>query len=337
MELSADPLYLRLTTPSPMAGKLKVIPFPPAYAPHFQRINREPSGPLPQADAVVCTYTAAEHQALADVLSPGLYQENWNYYSHDFASYANDWTWRSPAKEVRRLGEYAVVIVGEKVVLLYHCQAHVATDSSALPIRRLFEQIIQETGCTTWIDTGTAGGIGPNVVEGDTVVGQNLVFDCTSFLKNESYAHESFPCTYPTADIDWTQAEALMAVNAAQLRPEATRAPKVWTADVITCDSFLFDAVGDPFGLETYDEGRALCEEMDCAVLGLCEQDLGMAMPKFTSLRSVSDPQMPELPGGVEAEKALASKVYDQFGYAAQCATLCAVWQVIADLNTNNR
>jgi hypothetical protein len=330
-------LLAHILTPSPMAGKLKPIPFPPDYAPHFQRINREPSGPLPQADAVVCTYTAAEHQAMADVLSPGLYQENWNYYSEDFASYLPDLTYRSPAKEVRRLGEYAVTIIGEKVVLLFHSQCHLATDSSALPLRRLFAQIIRETGCSLFVDTGTAGGIGPNVVEGDTVVGQNLVFDCTSFLKDEPYAHESFPCTYPTAGIDWTQAEALMAVNAGQLRPEATRAPKVWTADVITCDSFLFDAVGDPFSLETYDEGRALVEEMDCSVLGLTAQDLGDAMPKYTSLRSVSDPQMPALPGGVKAEEAAAQRVYDQYGYAAQCATLCAVWQVIADMGGTTR
>lgn len=324
-----DALLERLTY-TPKSSRIGPIPWPAGKAPTPQRLNREPTGPVPKADVIVVTYTAAEHQAMADVLTPGLELDSWCNYAEDFASYKPDLTWRSPAKEVGRLGEYAVTAIGDKTVLCFHSQLHLATDSETLPFQRLLATLIQETGCELLIDTGTAGGIGADVVEGDTVVGQNLVFDCTGFLKSEPYAHESFACTFDTSSIDFSQAESLMAANAHLLKPEASRNPIVWKADVITCDSFLFDMVGDPFHLETYDSGAAKVEEMDAATIGLTAHTLGSAMPKFTSLRSVSDPQMPA--GTVTEEKAAAGIVYQKYGYAAQASTLCAVWQVIASL-----
>lgn len=305
------------------------IPFPANLAPQLVNTTQGPNDPLPRADVVVVTYTYAEGCALADVLSPGRHLTAWHSYAHNFSEYESMLTGRSPAKEAKKLGSNTVVMVGGKIVVLFKSELHLATDSTALPLRKLFAQIIEETGCSLLIDTGTAGGIGPDVVEGDTVAAGNLVFDCTGAFKDEPYAHEAYTCTHDLSSVDFSLAETLMKANAAQLRPEATRDPKVWHADVITCDSFLFDDTEDSFGLETYDKGHALVEEMDCSVLGLTAQDLGSAMPAYCSLRSVSDPQMPKGPS-VEEEKRAASKIYLKFGYAAQVATLCAVWQVIA-------
>lgn len=329
-----DLLLAALTTPVDDAtrSKLQPIPWPKSLAPKFVNTRRDPNGPMPKVDVVVSTFTEAEGQALADVFTPGHELSSWTPYRHDFASYESELTGRSPAREAKCIGQYAVVTIGSKTVALVRNEFHLATDSKALPLRRAWGQIITETECSLWIDTGTAGGIGPNVVEGDAVIADHLVFDCTGEFKSESWAHQAFACTWQQSNFDSAQTQQLMTTNAGMLRPEATRDPKVWLGhDVITCDSFLFDDAEDSFGLETYDQGSALVEEMDAAVLGLVAQDVGSGMPKFTSVRSVSDPRMPKGPS-IEAEKKAASQIYLKFGYAAQVSTLCAVWQVIADL-----
>ena len=326
-------LYERLISSVPLDVRenLTPIPWPKGTIPVVVPNHFNGDGPLPKADVVVCTYTKAEGQALADVLSPELELSNWTPYKQNFSSYLPDLTWRSPAKEAKCLGQYALVDIGSKRVLLFRSELHLATDSKALPLRRLWNQMIDETSCSVWIDTGTAGGIGSEVVEGDTVVAANLMFDCTGQFKSEPWAHQSFKTTLDVSGVDWEAAEQLMTVNARMLRPEASRDPKVWHADVITCDSFLFDDVEDSFGLQTYDNGAAQAEEMDSATICLCGEDQGDKMPKYISLRSISDPQMPR-GSSVEAEKRAASQIYLKYGYAAQVATLIAVHQVIASL-----
>lgn len=322
---------LTLLTHSASHPALKPIPWTAGYEPTVIDMADHPTSPMPRADVVVCTYTEAEGQALADVLSPGHPLTSWTHYEENFASYRSALTYRSPAKDAGCLGQYALMQIGNKRVLLFRSELHLATDAKSLPLRRLWDQIIRETDCNLWIDTGTAGGIGSDIVEGDCIVASNLRFDCTGFLKDEDYAHELFPCTYDTSQIDFSLAESLMAVNAAALHPEASRAPQVVRGDVVTVDAFLFDDSENSFGLRTYDPA-ARCEEMDCAVLGLVAEDLGAAMPKFTSVRSASDPQMPQMPGGVPAEKKAASQIYLRYGYETQVAALCAVWQIIAGL-----
>lgn len=318
----------------PSEKELMPIPWPEGLAPTLVKSDHWTGDPLVKVDVLVVTWTSAEWMALADVLSPGREKGEWQAYGRNWGEFEPHLTDRSPAKEAKCLGEYTYVTIADKLVCLFHSQLHMDTDDETVPLIALWQQLITEAQPELVIDTGTAGGIGASVVEGDTVVGQNLVFNCTGRLKEKPWAHESFACTYETASIDFSQAQELMKVNAGQLRPEATRDPEVWKADVITCDSFLFDAVGDPFGLETYDDGKALVEEMDAATLALACQNLTSGVPKFTSLRSVSDPQIPDL-GSIEKEEQDASNIYEKYGYAAQCATLLAVWQVIVGLDVS--
>lgn len=325
-----DALLEQLTVPASaeVRAKFVTVPFPATLAPKFAGyVYRSQDEPLPAVDAVLMMWTAAEKQAVADVF--GVPESGWVTYAEDFAAYLPDLTWRSPAKEVQRLAEYAVVTIGTLRVLLIHSQLHLATDSVALPLRRFIAQVIRGTGCKLWIDTGTSGGIGTLVAVGDTVVATNLVFDCTGPFKAEPFAHESFATTADLSNVDWGTAESLMATNAGLVRPQTERALQVHIADVITCDSFLFDMVGDPFGLEKYAGGAALAEEMDCAVLGLVAQDIGSAMPAYCSLRSVSDPQMPG--GSIPVEKRAAGVIYVADGFGAQVATTIASWSVLAD------
>ena len=323
----SDALLERLTY-TPKHDQLAPIPWTRGLAPKPTGYTSSPNLPLPKADVVVVTYTSAEWMALADVFTPSYHKETWVKYSENWPTYDRQLTSRSPAKQAHCMGEYMVTQIGSKRVLVMHSQLHLATDAVSLPLRQFFGQIIEEVKPSLFVDTGTAGGIGSTIVEGDCIVGETLRFDCTGFLKDESYAQESFPCTFDASGIDFSLAETLMKANAPALRPEASRDPVVVRGDVLTCDSFLFDDSDNTFGLRTYDPA-ARCEEMDASVLGLTAKDLGSDMCPFISIRSASDPQMSSGIGNVTAQKQAASKIYLKYGYAAQVATLCAVWQVI--------
>ena len=305
-------------------GKLSPIPWPEGLAPTKPaEIPKE----MPECDIVVSTFTRAEGEALADVFTPGHPLSVWTPWTLNYDKFEPEFTDRSPAREAKCLGQWAVTNIADKSVLLFRNEAHLATDSKALPLRGIWRQLVETVKPKLWIDTGTAGGIGSAIVEGDCIAGGLLRFDCQKTFKDESWAKEWFPCTHDTSGIDFSVAEGLMKANAGLLRPEASRDPVVVRGDVLTTDAFLFDDVSDRFGLRTYDPA-ARAVEMDAAVIGLVAQDLGVAMPTYTSLRSASDPQMNG--ANIAAEEKESSAIYERYGYAAQVATLCAVWQIIA-------
>lgn len=304
--------------------KFVPIPFPAETAPKW--LGESPAE-MPQCDIVVSTFTRAEGEALAKVFTPGHSLSAWTPWTLNYDKFEPEFTDRSPAREAKCLGQWAVAEVDGKSILLFRNEAHLATDSKALPLRGIWRQLVETVTPKLWIDTGTAGGIGSSIVEGDCIVGGLLRFDCQKTFKDEPWAKEWFPCTYDTSGIDFSVAEGLMKANAGLLRPEATRDPVVVRGDVLTTDAFLFDDVSDRFGLRTYDPA-ARAVEMDAAVIGLVAQDLGVAMPTYTSLRSASDPQMNG--ANIAAEEKESSAIYERYGYAAQVATLCAVWQIIA-------
>jgi nucleoside phosphorylase len=298
----------------------------PEHAP--TKASYDPSQ-LPEADVIAWTYTRAEGEAMAKVLSPGQSLDDWIPYTTGFEGYEHELTDRSPAREAKCLGQWTLVEIAGKRVLLFRNELHLATDAKSLPLRRFWGQLITAVKPKLLIDTGTSGGIGSSIVEGDCIVGGLLRFDCQKTFADEPWAKEWFPCTYDTSGIDFSVAEGLMKANAGLLRPEATRDPVVVRGDVLTTDFFAEDTSSDYYGLRTYDP-TARAVEMDASVLGLVARDLGSAMPPYTSIRSASDPQMTK--GDIEEENRESSKVYERYGGAAQVETLCAVWQVIADL-----
>ena len=304
--------------------RISAIPWPGGRTP-----TKPTSVPaeLPEADILVWTYTRAEGEALADVFTPGHPLSAWVPYTTGWAEYESQLTWKSPARESKCLGQWALTEVAGKSVVLFRNELHLATDSKSLPLRQCWRQLIGAVKPSLIIDTGTAGGIGAGIVEGDCIVGERLRFDCQKMFAEEPWAKQAFSCTFDASAVNFTEAEGLMKVNAGLLRPEAARDPVVVRGDVLTTDEFAFDDARDSFGLRTYDPvARAV--EMDAAVLGLVAGDLGVAMPPFISLRSASDPQMDG--PSVEVEEKESSAVYLKYGYAAQVATLCAVWQIIA-------
>ena len=318
---------------------LTQIPWPKGLAPTPTAQSTSGPDPLPRADVLVVTWTAAEFQALADVLTPGRPSTGWSHYTKDWSGYVPQLTDSSPAKEAQRLGEYALTKIGAKHALCFHSQLHLATDGLEPPIVQLWQQIIAEVQPELVITTGTAGGIGTATCLGDVFVVSNAKFNCTKDFKNKPWAQQRFegPAIAASAGASSYLSQAqktLLPANAAHLRPQATRDPLISQGgDVETVDYFGFADTDDSYGIVKNDP-LAHTEEMDDATLPLALSLVSaLQNTRWLSIRNASDPEVPSSVGDLEAQKKWASQIYEKFGYWTTVGSAIACWAVIADLN----
>lgn len=309
--------------------KLAPIPWPEGLAPTPVDTENNPRVSLPAADVLVVTWTVAEAQALADVLTPGHPSDTWVKYEKGFSKYANHLTWKSPAREAKCLATYWPITIGDTKVLCVKSELHLATDDKTMPLRGLWKQMIEDTGAKLVLTTGTAGGIGADTVEGDVQIADVARFDCQKTFRGQSFSQQSFGNSAhpieitPDADLD-----ALLAVNAGQLAPIATRAPQVTNGQVLTTDFFAFDTQGDHYGLRAYDPTAGMVE-MDDASLGLaCAEDM-TDPPLWLSIRNASDPQVPSSEGSLDAQSSWAAGIYKKYGYWTTVGSAIVTWAVI--------
>lgn len=330
-----DALLDRLTFQSTDAGKLAPLPWPAGLAPKPGHYNATPLTALPKADVLVVTWTAAEWQALADVLTPGHPTTSWLRYAENWKSFEPHLTWKSPAKEANCLAEYWPTTIGSTSVLCVHSQLHLATDDDTAPIVALWQQMIKEVCPKLIITTGTAGGIGVSTVLGDVFIVQSAKFNCTKSFKNKSWAQERFDQdeVLPVGPQVSFATDHLMPANAGRLPANLTpRPPAIWadTGDVETVDYFGFADTDDSYGVVA-DDPDAHTEEMDDATLPLALSEMGSSLP-WLSIRNASDPEVPSSIGTVEEQSKWASQIYEKWGYTTTIGSAIACWAVIADL-----
>ena len=331
----ADALLARLTY-APKKTKLTPIPWPQGLAPTLANVHNAPNQGLPRADVLVVTWTAAEAMALADVLTPGLSHPEWATYKENFATFLPHLTWRSPAKEAKRLGEYAVIKIGDKSVVCFHSQLHLATDDNTAPVVALWKQIIAEVKPSLIITTGTAGGIGASTVLGDVFIVQNAKFNCQKEFKSQSWAQQRFvqTVTLPVGAHVAYASEHLVPINAERLPKDLTpRMPVILgdTGDVETVDLFAFDDTDDSYGVVKNDP-RAHTEEMDDGTLPLALSQMKSGLP-WLSVRNASDPMVPSSLGDLAVQKKWAAKIYQRYGYWTTVNSALACWGIIADMD----
>lgn len=326
-----DPLLARLTykaSPAPLTD----IPWAEGLAP----TPLPTPAVLPEADVLVVTWTAAEAQALADVLSPGHPSSGWAPYAENWSQYEPQLTWRSPAKEAKCLGRWALIRIGEKKVVLYKSELHMATDTESLPLRELWQQLIATVKPGLVITTGTAGGIGQHTVLGDVCVTNGAKFNCRDTFKDAPFAQSTFQGSAWTPGEHLRTVRPLLAVNAGRLAPIADRTPKVTVVlnapGVETVDYFGFADATDSYGIIANDP-HARTEEMDDATLPLALEGLAADTPDplWLSIRNASDPQVPHM-ASLAAEKKWAGGIYEKYGYWTTVGSAIACWAVIADL-----
>ncbi len=328
-----DRAFERITYSAPHESPAP-IPWPDGLAPVGVPYGRAADEPLPSADVVVVTWTVAEGEALADVLTPGMPRTGWKPYAHRWSSYEPQLTWRSPAKEAGCMGHVAQIRIGKADVLAVKSELHLATDGISAPIVALWQQIVSEVRPKLIISTGTAGGIGAATQLGDVFVVTNAKFNCTKDFKNKPWAQRLFTGPTIQGGAHAKSFGALAAPNAGALHPVATRPPMLTfggvTGGVETIDYFGFANTTDSFGVvRDYPDART--EEMDDATLPLALGDLSDP-PLWCSIRNASDPQVSSDIGDLAAQERWANGIYKKYGYWTTVGSAIATWAVIADL-----
>jgi hypothetical protein len=234
--------------PAPAPAIALGLPFPAGQAPEPRPLQDDPaiSDPLPRADVLVVTWTVAEHDALADVLTPGFGRNTWYRYAKDFDTYLPEIRKGAPARNAQRLGSYFPTRIAGRDLLCVKSELHLNQDgvrtgdgTATLPVKRFFRQMIDEVQPSLVITVGTAGATFPPIGTvklagtkypahelGDVVITRAAKFRLSQEFRNEPFAHTEYRCAtfdIPTARLD--ASADLLAVHAAKLVEPAFGAP----------------------------------------------------------------------------------------------------------------
>jgi len=310
------------------------LPFPAAVAPAPQPLASEPDpdDPLPRADVLVVTWTVAEVEALADVLTPGFARNNWYRYARDFASYLPKIRNGAPARAAKRLGSYFPTQIGTKDVLCVKSELHLNQDGVAtgvgtatLPVKDFFKQMIAEVKPELIITVGTAGATFPpdRVATvngqacpphelGDVIITRGAKFRLSQEFRNETFKSQDFRSSFmiPTSRLD--ACKPLLQVHADKLTepdfgapskkfPMPALVPGFKNKPDFKIDGRDFPAfhpmlTTDFFEFGTSSNGleqEGCGVEMGDAVLGMVVDEMPTASrPAWLVIRNASDPQI---------------------------------------------
>lgn len=341
------------------------IAWPSGLAPTPQELPTEPDtgDPLPRADVLVITWTAAEMLALADTLTPGVNpRTRWYRYDRHFEEYLPQLRPGAPARGVGRLGSYYPTRIGTKSVLCVKSELHLNQDgvktgagTATLPVAQFVEQMYDEVRPKLVITVGTAGGTLPDAELGDVMITRSVKFRCTNEFRNEPFNDHTYRSSATIRRTHLATAQALMAAHAEQLREpdfgpptefydfpgpnlpghantpsilvEGTHFPK--NLPMLTTDYF-------EFGTSTNGLDQLGCGvEMGDAVFGLVGERRGTSGPKWLVIRNASDPRingkLPEgPPQALNMQAHWAVWFYEAFGYWTSVNSAIATWSQIA-------
>lgn len=340
----------------------------PALAPQPHALGHEPSvlDPLPHADYLVVTWTVAEHDALAAVLTPGVSRNRWYRYAREFeARYLPKIRNGAPSRHVNRLGSYYVTRIGKASVLCFKSELHLNQDGirnqpggTTLPVKALFEQLIAEVKPKLVITVGTAGAVFPDNDLGDVWITRSAKFRCSSEFKDAAFNGKEYRSKYkiptkhlaaakkllrfqdphlvepdfcpPTKAYPWKGAPLAGTHNKPTIRIEGGGAEGDLPdhSPILTTDYFEFGTTAN----ELWKQGCGV--EMGDAVLGLVASELPDA-PPWLVIRNASDPainaNLPrEPPRALDMQAHWAVWYYTAFGYWTSVNSAIATWAVIA-------
>ena len=324
-----------------------------------------PDDPLPEADYLVITWTVAELEALAAVLTPGVTRNQWYRYARHFeATYLPQIRDRAPARAARRLGSYYLTRIGTARVLCFKSELHLNQDGimqpsgfATLPVKELFKQLIQEVKPRLVITVGTAGATYPEHHLGDVVVTRAATFHCRSEFAKAPFNRQTYRSDFVLPTGAFEHARALLRhqdahlvepdfgpptahyPGASHLVPGFKNRPSIridgggGPADlpafhpILTCDTFEFGTTGNKL------EELGCGVEMGDAVLGLAVAELGTSQ-RWLVIRNASDPAInASLPHGAkpfDMQAHWAVWYYESFGFWTSVNSAVATWAVIA-------
>jgi nucleoside phosphorylase len=323
---------------------------------------------LPEADVLVITWTAAEADGLADVLTPGYSRRRWHWYRHRFADHFEALIRPgAPAKMAGRLGSWLKTQIGEQSAICFKSELHLNQDgidtgegTATLPTKDLFLQLIAEIRPAVVLTIGTAGGVAAEHDLGDVVVTRAAMFRCQDEFRNEPFNGKTYRSEWEIPTSQFTAARELMQRYADQLvepafAPPTKRYPfagppikasppnrpdiKLDGDDfaafhpILTTDFFEFGTSANRL------DEKGCGVEMGDAVLGLACSELD-APPRWAVVRNVSDPVINgDLPTHEDIKRNMqavwAVWFYDVFGYWTSVTGALATWGIIAGLQSD--
>ena len=321
---------MRRTARRPIAWPAGMAPIPTPLPSPPGRDAR-----LTQFDYVVVTWTVEEAKCLADTLTPGHdSQTDWYDYARNFEQdFVPLIRKGAPALESKRLGSWFPTRIANKPVACFKFDLHMSQDGPKLPVAKLWQQVIAETRPKFIITTGTAGGIGPVMELGDTVIASQVRFDCLHEFKNAPFHASIFACPRVSTANQSTATQHCKA-NAGHL-PLASRSPKIFTApaagvsplDVVTTDFFAFDDSNNDYGRQ----GLGAAVEMGDAVLGMVIEKMGSGAPRWATVRNASDPQIDAKGLTLKEAGIKAAQIYERLGYLTTISSAIACWALVVD------
>jgi hypothetical protein len=332
-----------------------------APAPALLEPAPAPTDPLPRADYVVITWTIAELQALADVLTPGISRTSWHPYTRDFETkYLPNIRAGAPARAANRLASYCPTTIGGKSVLCMKSELHLNQDgvktgegTATLPVADLFRQIIDEVQPKLVITTGTAGATYSEHELGDVMITRAAKFRCQREFRNETFANQGYRSDFEVPLDRFDDAKPMLAAIADELTepdfgppttkykmPDGQRVLpgrrnhpdlKVDGRDfaefrpMLTTDFFEFGTSKNKLALQ----GCGV--EMGDAALGMVCEELGDQAPRWLVVRNASDPQINgDLPTSPNVQAMWAVWFYEEYGYWTSVSSAIACWAIIA-------
>ncbi|XWN32730.1 MAG: hypothetical protein ROR55_06450 [Devosia sp.] len=309
--------------------------FPDGLAPVPQPFDERPDREKPiteQVDVLVITWTIAELNGLADVLTPGFSRRHWYYYRHRFDDHYDALIREgAPAKNNRRLGSWFKTQIGDKSVICFKSELHLNQDGinlnedgtpadrktgfATLPVKDLFLQLIDEIKPKLIITTGTSGATYLKHDLGDVVVARAAKFRLSDEFENEGYNHKTYRSEWSVPKTHFTAARNLMREFQDELveplfGPPTKRFPFDGVVESQPPNEPDIKLDGDDmpefhpilttdfFEFGTSDNGlehEGAAVEMGDAVLGLACEELrenGVEPPKWLVARNISDPQI---------------------------------------------
>lgn len=351
------------------------IQFPADLAPVPQPFKAVPSpgNSLPKADVVVITWTVAERDGMADVLSPGYPGKSWYRYNRRYAEFYDERIRPgAPSKKGQILGTYMPIEIAGRKVLLFKSELHLNQDgiqdlphgapgNATLPVKDLFKQIIEETEAGHVLTVGTCGGIQLEHDLGDVLVTRAARFHCRDEFKNAPFNNKTYKSDWSLPTGQFSKAEQLMQGFADKLvepifGPPTKRHNGNFVINrpympsiihekgagvnkipifhpILSTDFFEFGTSANAAELAAMGCGI----EMGDAALGLAAEELGATAPKWAVIRNISDPQinadLTKSPGQLNMQSHWAVWYYEAFGYWTSIMSALTTWAVIADLS----
>ncbi|MEA2365480.1 MAG: hypothetical protein QOI32_992, partial [Thermoleophilaceae bacterium] len=203
------------------------LPFPDGLAPQPQPVDPVPGrdAPLPQADVVVVTWTVAELNALADVLTPGQPRSTWYRYARGWEDrYLPQIREGAPSRQAQRMASWFPTKIGNTSVLCMKSELHLNQDgvgtgpgTATLPVKDLFRQIIEEAKPKLVLTVGTSGGVKLEHDLGDVVVTRAAKFRLADEFAKEPFAGKTYTSDWEIPTKRLADAEKLMAKHAKEV------------------------------------------------------------------------------------------------------------------------